>query len=225
MELTKKQIQGIEIYISSCGIKYYDVKAEIVDHFATVLEQQLEDNPTLDFKKEIVHIHKNFSDNGFSNLLIEKTKAVHKKFYVLSLKHMLSFFKLPKIILSVALFLGLREVMSFFEDKVNFFHLLSGIGLLIVLILLILEYYNRKQKRETFLLLNKNDSFLQLINFLAILFNSSISFRKEESFNNYTYNLIHIGIFILFLLFYFSGEYVFKENKKMVLEQYPNVIV
>lgn len=225
MELTKEQIQEIDTYVSSCGVKYYDVKAEIVDHFATVLELQLEESPKLNFKQEIINVHRKFSDRGFYNLLERKTKAVHKKFYRSSLKHLLSFFKLPKVIVSIALFLGLKEVMKLFTDKEDFFQLLSGIGILIVFAIYIKEFSRRRKQKESFLALQKNDSFLQVINMMSVLFNSSITFRSNSGFENELYNSIHIGVFILFMLFYFSGEYVFRQNKKMILEQYPNVIV
>jgi hypothetical protein len=225
MELTTKQLEEVDRYISCCGIKYYDVRAEIVDHFASVLEQRLEENPTLDFKKEIVNIHKNFSENGFYNLLKDKTRAVHTKFYVLSLKHMLGFFKLPKIIISIALFLVLREVMNLVEDVETFFLFLTAIAFLFIFYLYLKEYTSRNQKRENFLILNKNDSFLQIINLLAITFNASISFRSNSGFENELHNQIHIGVYVLFILFYWSGEYVFRQNKKMVLEQYPNILV
>ena len=223
MELTTKQIQEIDTYISSCGVKFYDVRAEIVDHFATVLEQRLEENPVIDFKKEIVKTHRNFSNKGFSKLLETKTKAVHKKFYISSLKHLLSFFKLPKIIISIAIFLGLNQIMNLINDKELFFSCLSGLAMLIVIISFVKEFLKRKKKRESFLTLNKNDSFLQLINFLAILFNSSINFRSKISFEHDLYNQIHLGCFVLFILFYWSGENVYYQNKKMVLKQYPNV--
>jgi len=225
MELTTKQLEEVDRYISCCGIKYYDVRAEIVDHFASVLEQRLEENPTLDFKKEIVNIHKNFSENGFYNLLKDKTESVHKKFYVSSLKHLLSFFKLPKIIISIALFLGLNEILKITKDKNNFFFILSVIGILIMFQMLIRVSIKRKKKTVSFLVLNKSDSFMQLINFLFITYNSSINFRSKISLENELHNQIHLGIYILIILFYFSGEYVFRQNKKMVLEQYPNILV
>ncbi|WNW01297.1 hypothetical protein RRF68_09855 [Tenacibaculum sp. HL-MS23] len=37
MELTNLQIQEIDNYITVCGIKYYDVKTEIIDHFASII--------------------------------------------------------------------------------------------------------------------------------------------------------------------------------------------
>ena len=100
MELTKKQLLQIDNYVFVCGIKYYDVRAEIVDHFANILEQKLDENPDLDFKNEIELIHKNFSDSGFSKLLKQKTQSVTNKFIKESLQHLISFFKLPKIIIT-----------------------------------------------------------------------------------------------------------------------------
>ncbi len=105
MEITKEQLLQIDNYIYVCGIQFYDVRTEIVDHFATILEQKLDKNPDLDFKQEIINIHKNFSDSGFQNLLKEKTRSVTKKFYKQSLQHLLTFFKFPKIILIAFLFL------------------------------------------------------------------------------------------------------------------------
>lgn len=106
MELTKEQLLQIDNYIFVCGIQFYDVRTEVVDHFANILEQKLDENPDLNFKRVIENIHRNFSDRGFSNLLKEKTKSVEKKFYKSSFKHLITFFKLPKIIISMALFIS-----------------------------------------------------------------------------------------------------------------------
>ncbi len=221
MELTKQQIQEIDNYITACGIKFYDVKAELVDHFASILEQRLEENPKLNIKKAIIEEHKKFSDNGFKKLLKTKTDTVHKRFYNLTFLHLQSFFKLPKLLITFAVFYLLKELMTLFENKETFFHFLSGIGLLIMVQLLI--RIKRKNNKEQFIVLNKSDVFLQLINALFIFFNSSITFRNDQSFTNNSYNLIHLGVFIVLLLFYWSGEYVFYQNKQTVKKQYPNV--
>ena len=224
MELSKEQLLQIDNYIFSCGIKYYDVKAEIVDHFATILEQKLDKNPTLDFKQEIINIHKNFSNKGFSKLLEEKTKSVEKIFYKQSLKHLVSFLKLPKIIITVILFYVLFLMMNLFDDKENFFFLIYSFSLLLVIRIF---YQNRKiekQNKERFLVLNKTSNFLQIVNFIFISFNSITNFRNEESFLSPTHNSIQLAIFVLFLMFYWSGEYVFYQNKKEIQKQYPNIL-
>ena len=225
MELTKEQIVKIDNYINACGIKYYDVRTEIVDHFANILEEKFDKNPDLDFKQEIKNIHRNFSGKGFSKLLEEKTKSVTKQFYKQSLKYMITFFKLPKIIFSGALFYILFLLMNYFEDTSDYFRILTGLGFVLTIIIFVQTYINKKKKKETFLKLDMNVNFLQTFNFLIILFNSITSFRTEESFLNSTYNTIQLIIFAAILLFFWSGEYVFYQNKKLVKEQYPYVIV
>lgn len=225
MDLSKEQLLQIDNYIFVCGIQFCDVRTEVVDHFANILEQKLEENPALNFKHEIINIHKNFSDNGFKKLLEEKTKSVTKKFYKQSFKHFITFFKLPKIIISVALFYGLYLLMNKFEDKEFFFLFINGFILLLVLRIFYQHWKNERNKREPFLVLNKTNSFLQVVNFVFIAFNNVIDFRNEESFLNATHNNCQLFAFVILLLFYWSGEAVFSQNEKLVQKQFPNILL
>ncbi|ARV15919.1 hypothetical protein [Polaribacter sp. SA4-12] len=225
MELTKEQLLQIDNYIYSCGIKFYDVRTEIVDHFANILEQKLDENPDLVFKKEIINIHRNFSDNGFHKLLKEKTKSVQNKFYKQSFKHFITFFKLPKVIITIALFYALFQIMNLFEDKETFFQILTGLGLVTVFSVFLNSYLKKKKKKEIFLALDMNNDLTQIINNAVIYFNTITIFRSEESFLNPIHNNIQLVIFVAALLFYWSCQTVFFKNKKVIKEQYPNVIV
>jgi hypothetical protein len=225
MEISKEQLLQIDKYMYACGIKFYDVRIEIVDHFANILEQKLEEDPALNFKQEIVNIHKNFSDSGFSKLLKEKTKWVTKKFYKQTLKHFIAFFKLPKIILSATLFCVLYLLMHMFENKEYFFLWAHGFTLLLVANIGYQNWKNKGKERELFLVLDKTDHFIQIVNFVFILFNTIINFRNEESFLNPAHSNIHLSVFVVLLLFYWSGEAVFSQNEKLVKKQYPNILV
>ena len=223
MELTKEQLLQIDNYIFSCGIKFYDVRAEIVDHFANILEQSLEENPTLNFKQEIINIHKNFSENGFKKLLKEKTKSVQKRFYKASLKHLITFFRFPKIIVSGGFFYFLILIMNLVEDKEVFFSILSFI-LLFLGFRLLFNVNMRNSNKQTFLVLNMTLNFFNSFYLLVMIFNFSASHRIIGSFFNFTDNYIYLGIFTLLILFYWSGEYVYYQNKKEVIKQYPNLV-
>ncbi|MGK0413048.1 MAG: hypothetical protein ACJA1B_001250 [Polaribacter sp.] len=225
MELSKEQLLQIDNYILVCGVKYHDVRVEIVDHFANILEQRLDENPDLNFKKEIENIHRNFSDRGFSKLLEEKTKSVTKMFCKQSLKHLITFFKLPKIIITGGLFFALFQVMNLFEDKKNFFPILTGLGFVLVLLIFIKISMNKKLKKGLFLKLDMNSAFLPAFNLMVVCFNSITNFRSSESFLNVNYNSAQLTIFVLLVLFYWSANYVYYQNKKLVKEQYPNIIV
>ncbi|ARV06979.1 hypothetical protein BTO04_09900 [Polaribacter sp. SA4-10] len=225
MELSKEQLLQIDNYIFSCGIKFYDVRTEIVDHFANILEQKLDKNQDLNFRQEIINIHKNFSERGFQNLLKEKTKSVQKRFYKASFKHFITFFKLPKIIITGAFFYGLLEVMHLIEDKEVFFQLLTVSGYVTVFSFFLISYFKKKKKKELFLALDMNNNLVIIINNAIIYFNTITIFRNEESFLNPIYNNIQLVIFVLALLFYWSCQSVYNQNKKIVKEQYPNILV
>lgn len=225
MKLTKEQIQQIDDYIAACDIKWYDVKMELVDHFATSLEEKLAKNPTLDFKEAIVKEHKSFSDQGFKKLLDSKIKAVEKQFYKQVFIHLKSFFKLPKIVISASIFYGLVLLLDLFEDKENMFLGLSAIFMVIVVVLLLRITVYKKHKKTPFLLLDRTIIYFQLLNGIMIIFSNITSFRTEKSFNNTTYNYIQLGVFVLMLLFYWCSEYVVSMNKKYVKTNYPEIAI
>ena len=225
MKLSEKQIQLIENYIAASGIKWYDVKMEIVDHFATSLEEKLEKNPQLDFKQAITSEHKSFSNQGFKKLLNSKTKAVEKQFYKQVFIHLKSFFELPKIFISASIFYLLLLIMNLFENKEYFFSGLTMFGFIIVIQLMVRIFRKKKSNNPPFLILDKTIIFLQLFNFLVILFSSITSFRTEDSFNNATYNYVQLAVFVLMMLFYWCSEFVFSKNKNYVKTNYPEIAI
>lgn len=225
MKLTKEQIQQIDNYIFSCGIEWFDVRMELVDHFANSLEHKLEENPSLDFKQAIVNEHKSFSDQGFKKLLNTKTKAVEKQFYKQVFKNLKSFFKLPKIFISASIFYALVLIMNLFANKENFFTGLTFIVFAIIVVLIVRMLKEKKKKKTRFLILNKTDIFIQLFNGLMIMFSNITNFRTEESFNNSIYNYMQLAVFVLLMLFYWCAEYVFYMNKQYVKTNYPEIAI
>lgn len=222
MELTKEQLLQIHNYIYVCGIEYYDVRTEVVDHFANILEQKLDENPALDFKNEIQNIHKNFSNNGFKKLLKEKKKSVSKFFYKQSLKQLITFFKLPKIIITCFLFFTLTYIQTLFLETQNFFKLLFFISFLLMFVVFLKA--KRRNNKEKFLFLEMGMNFYQVYHIFAICLQLSYS-RSLESLSNIAHNYIFIGCYTLLFLFFWSGEHVYRLNKKEVEKQYPNIFV
>lgn len=193
MELTKKQLLQIDNYVFVCGIKYYDVRAEIVDHFANILEQKLDENPDLDFKKEIELIHKNFSDSGFSKLLKQKTQSVTNKFFKESLQHLISFFKLPKIIITAFIFIFLYKSQFYFSNKEHFY---LALFLFAVSLMFVIGFRAMKRnKKEKFLSLSLTLGFMQVYHIIVLILQFSYS-RSLESLANQKHNTIFIACFL-----------------------------
>lgn len=222
MELTKEQLLQLHNYIYVSGIKYYDVRTELVDHFANILEQRLDENPDLNFKREIEVIHKNFSDKGFNKLLKQKTKSVTITFFKQSLYNLLSFFKIPKILITALLFIVLFKAQFLFSKIENLF---LSLFLFAVLLMFVSAYKAKERnKQEPFLSLSLTIGFMQVYHILVMMLQFSYS-RSLESLANTTHNTLFIGCFTLLYLFFWSGEYVYQQNKLAVKEQYPNILI
>lgn len=218
MEITKEQLTQIDNYLTTCKIKYEDVKKELVDHFASILEIKLQDNPKLDFHQELENIHKNFGKNGFKDLLDEKTKSVTKQFYKQSFLELQSFFTIPKIILSLSLFFGLWQLMQWNEDKGSFFSIL-GIILIFLGFRLLFLINIRNSKKVNFLALDITEHFFNKFYLGVMIFNFFVRFDKETYLNQF-YILTLLIAFFLLVLFYWCGEYVFYQKKKYVEKIY-----
>ncbi len=222
MSLTQAQIQELDSYFRNCGIEWYDVRLELIDHFANILEIQLEKEPHLDFKEAIVTIHKNFGVNGFKELLKTKTKAVEKQFYKSAFKYFIGFFKLPRIILTSLTFWALVKLLSNIENKENFFVTLSGVALFIAALLTYRLLKLSIKRGDKFLVLNQGRHYLHIIQSFYIILNSITTFRHHNFSNNFA-NYIDLGLYVVLTLFLISCEYVYYHLKQDINNQFPNL--
>lgn len=224
MQLSPDQIQSLDTYFRNCGIEWYDVRLELIDHFANILETQLEKEPHLDFKEAIVAIHKSFGINGFKNLLATKTKVVEKQFYKSAFKYFISFFKLPRIILTGLIYYGLTKFQLLFEDRSTIYLFLFCLVIYTMVNMISRSIKLKNGIGEKFLTLNQGLNYLQIIQGFYIMLNSiSTSFRSEESYNNMFHNNLLIGVYVLLTLFLISCEYVYHHLKRDIKNQFPNL--
>lgn len=103
MKLTKKQIQHIDGYLERSGVKYWDIRMELLDHFVTGIEQKMT-TEALEFEEALNEVTISFGntvkkgyvlnkDNtkwipegtfstgeGFEKLETEKRKQIGKKY-------------------------------------------------------------------------------------------------------------------------------------------------
>ncbi len=74
--LTKEETQELFNLVERHDIKYYDVQIEIVDHYASAIEEIWENEPDLSFLDAQKQVYREFRD--FKNLEKEKWKALGK---------------------------------------------------------------------------------------------------------------------------------------------------
>lgn len=91
MELTKEQIQYIDHRLESEGVKYWDIRIEMLDHVVSDIERKLKpENSTYEFKEliqdsfESLGWKENFNGGGFEKVFYQKNisyvKKVRKKY-------------------------------------------------------------------------------------------------------------------------------------------------
>lgn len=121
-QLTKAEIQELFDLFKSHAIEYYDVQLEILDHYATSIEEIWETEPTLSFNDAKNRVYKEFWD--FKDLEKTKRKILEKKYEKEFLTEIKSWFTLPKILLyilfGIVIFELLKQVDSAAYYLVNF---------------------------------------------------------------------------------------------------------
>jgi hypothetical protein len=100
MELTKEQIKDIDHRLENDGIKYWDLRIEMIDHIVSDLEKNIETN---DFKKELQTSLKRIGWSGnLSHINRAGWQNVNRKYRKIYFKGFVYFFKKP---LNTVLFL------------------------------------------------------------------------------------------------------------------------
>ena len=142
-KLTPEQIEDLFTFCEEQDIKYYDVQIELVDHLASAIEQKWKEKPKLSYDDALWSVFNQFGVSGFRKIRTAKEKELRKKYTRLQWRYIAEFFKLPKIIMTVAITLAL---FIGFRLSNNDFHL-SFIILTVYLILLfvyLFSYYSKK---------------------------------------------------------------------------------
>jgi uncharacterized membrane protein YGL010W len=111
-QLPKEEIQKLFEFVESKNVPYRDVQFEIVDHLATAMEEMKEVHPEWSYKSCLKKIYSKFPITGFALLQLEKEKAVERYWRKKMIPYIKEFFKLPKVILTVAVFLIFQQLVS-----------------------------------------------------------------------------------------------------------------
>lgn len=179
MKLTAEQITLISEYLEWCGIKYIDVKFELIDHVATDVEQlmtaegfsydlalkkAMEKFYPLFYKEKSFHVGLVYT---FPKIVIKKIEAKIKKAY------------LP-VVISLAIFALFTFVIKIdFSVSERLNYVINSISAIIgMCILLILITVNYKSKPTTYRFLVNHSSPILLFLLFIYSFNSEINLLK-----------------------------------------------
>lgn len=132
MKLSTEQIEQLYTFTQQHYVEWYDLQSELVDHLANAIETEWQQNPKLTFEEILNAEFKKFGIFGFMDVVEERQKFLHKKYAKLIWRYYKEFFKLPKIILTLAIIYVLFLTSKVFPNPKYFFLGILVIGIAIV---------------------------------------------------------------------------------------------
>ena len=159
MELSEYQIEELFLFTRQHFVEHYDLQSELVDHLANDIEAIWEKKPTLNFEQARTISFKKFGVFGFMEVVEKRTSALEKKYWKMVWSIFKEFFKVPQIILTVAIGFLFFEIFRFFPYEFT----IPAVGLSCFAVLIgrlsILGIQKKKRFKET----NKKWLFEEII--------------------------------------------------------------
>lgn len=148
IKLTAAQIDHLFIFTRQHYVEWYDLQSELVDHLANAIESRWKENPKQSFDEALNLEFRKFGVFGFMDVVEKRQKILNRKYNLLVWKHFKEFFKLPKIILTIAAVYIVFYILEQFQDKREIFRILLY-GIIIVLCsILFIRKKNRENRRQ-----------------------------------------------------------------------------
>jgi hypothetical protein len=151
-QLTQEHIEKLFKFVQSKNVPYRDVQFEIVDHLASAIEDMQVDNPEWSFGLCLDQVYGKFPITGFAQLIEQKEEALNKYWKKKLWPYLFEYFKLPRIIITVTLFLCIQQFFQQFPDVPLGAKFLINPNLLLVwvglFILIISSYFLKKRYKD-----------------------------------------------------------------------------
>lgn len=139
-KLTNEEIDYLFTFIEQREVKYYDVQMELVDHFASAIEQRWEIEPVLSFDEALRKEYRQFDRYDFSQIIEEKEETLRKKYRKIEHRYIMDFFSWPKIVATSLVTFLIYQIFQLFENYFLFVRWIVLADILLVGFLSFLVY-------------------------------------------------------------------------------------
>lgn len=99
----QEQVDEIIAFCEAKGVTYYDVQVELVDHIADSIEDLQKSNTALPFSDALDLAGNQFGSEEFAAIVKSKKRLIEKRMSRLIEKEFLSFFTIPRIMITLLL--------------------------------------------------------------------------------------------------------------------------
>jgi len=229
-KLTEEEIDRLFAFCTKHYVPEYDLQIELVDHLASGIEDQWNGNPDLPFQVALNKTFDQFGIFGFSKIKSQKEKELRRRYRKLFWELTLEFYKLPKIILTIALIALLFTTYRLIN---NFFWVTISLMVLALIFIIVYKYwyYPKTYKVEVtkplllFTYLNSRQTELSFLFQIPLLI---IQWNKVLQYNFLNHKIIALisafCIVTLAVLMYVAFFVVPQKLKDHINEQYPHLV-
>ncbi|WP_177761641.1 hypothetical protein [Flavobacterium sp. I3-2] len=222
-KLTQEQIDQLFVFTKKHLVEHYDVQVELVDHLANAIEAEWEINPNISFTEALQKEYKNFGVFGFSGLVEQKQAALQNHYWNIIKNEMQSFFTIPKIVISVALFYVLFQFYSKPTTLGEQIWLaLEGVLLITTIVIWIYQYIKIKKSNKKYLIQSISNYFYSIPFTFIVFFGFSI--KSNPNLFSIVVGATSTTLYILFVVILFFKIIPLIKNEIRLTEQKMEMI-
>ena len=237
----QEQVDEIIAFCEAKGVTYYDVQVELVDHIADSIEALQKSNPALPFSDVLELAGKQFGNEEFAEIVKSKKRLIEKRMSRLIEKEFLSFFTIPRIMITLLL-LGISLTVPYMIN-ISLWMILFLMILVLIIIWIHIRPYDKEIRaikeasRIPILSLtvqSRYERFLQVIQILMYLPNIINMFLEHHDIPKNrapftTQKLVTLQIlcttFLMLGLLYVSTLYVRRRVYNKIFDQYTKAFI
>ncbi len=226
--ITPKETKELFKLCDKYGVFFYDVQIELVDHLASLIEDQWKKYPEISFQQGLKSAVLSFGKSNFTKFAREKEKEVNRKYNLLLWKYFIEFYKWPKLLITITFTLGLLLLFEFFNQTKTIMLIYSGlvlVGFAFYLILIFPKYKIKGKSGELFLLATRQGQLMSIsviLLQLPLIINNVFKLNEIDSI----YNVFILGVISFFIVFfsillYANTFFLSKKISEHFKEQFP----
>ncbi|PHN05419.1 hypothetical protein [Flavilitoribacter nigricans] len=107
-KINEEQLTELFAFMRRKRVRYYDLQVELVDHFASAIEDIWREEPRVSFESAVERVYGKFPITGFWSLIDQQTQAIQKEAWRWVFRSWTTYFHWPKVLLSIAVLLAIR---------------------------------------------------------------------------------------------------------------------
>lgn len=225
-KVSAEQIQQLYKFTRQHYVEHYDVQTELVDHLANDIETIWKEIPTLTFEEARDRSFKKFGVFGFMDMYEARQKELSKKYVRILWQYAKEWFKLPKILATITLFLVFYTIFKTSYGIYFFF----GIFLLLIIYMLVnaqklIKKVKQKTKQTGKKWLLEDLIFrsvsLNLVVFFVNFFNMAIHFKRHYTMSTWVAIIFSFVLVVGVIYAYVSIKVLPNKAEDLLNEQYP----